>query len=151
MMILLKRVAFFDDTTIGKTYVNGKLLGWSLEDAVREIPGQPVASWKIHGRTAIPVGTYRVSLTHSKRFGRTMPYIHGVPGFEGVRIHGGNTHADTEGCPLFAARRIGERTVQGSQEKAVTEMIRRAGEVATIVVEGLPGSKGERAPKMEVD
>ena len=138
MIIRIQRVAFFDDTTIGETYIDGRRLGWSLEDAVREIPGAPVAAWKVKGRTAIPVGAYHVTLTHSQRFGRIMPYIHGVAGFEGVRIHGGNTHADTDGCPLFAAQRVGDRRIQGSQEKAVTEMIRRTGGDATIIVDGLP-------------
>ena len=136
--IRILRREFFPDTTIGETYIDGRRLGFSLEDAVREVPGLPVSEWKIKGATAIPVGTYQVSLTMSNRFKRIMPQVHGVPGFEGVRIHGGNTHKDTEGCPLFAARRIGEKTVQGSQENELTELIRKTGGHATLIVEGLP-------------
>lgn len=138
LTIRILRKEFFPDTTIGETYVDGKRLGVCLEDAVREVPGRPVSEWKVKGQTAIPVGTYQVSLTMSNRFKRIMPQVHDVPGFEGVRIHGGNTHQDTEGCPLFAARRIGERVIQGSQEKALTAMIRKAGGHATLIVEGAP-------------
>ena len=138
MIIRMTRTLFFDDTTIGETSIDGKRFGHCLEDAVREIPGQPVESWKIHGKTAIPVGEYRVVLAMSPRFKRIMPTILDVPGFYGVRIHGGNSADDTEGCPLFAARRIGERKVQGSQEAELTALIKRAGGTATLIVEGLP-------------
>ncbi len=76
-------------------------LCWTLEDPVREIPGAPVESWKIPGRTAIPRGRYRVLMTPSPRFGgRILPILCGVPGYEGIRIHAGNTSDDTEGCIL---------------------------------------------------
>jgi|688.fasta_scaffold461209_3 hypothetical protein len=81
----------------GKLFVDGKYLGETLEDPEREV--------KIDGDTAIPRGRYRVTLTMSNRFKRIMPYVHDVPGFEGVRIHGGNTEADTHGCPLLGAVR----------------------------------------------
>ena len=138
LTIRIIRKEFFPDTTIGETYVDGKRLGFCLEDAVREVPGRPVSEWKVKGSTAIPTGTYRVTLEWSPRFGRIMPTIHGAEGFVGLRIHGGNDHKDTDGCPLFAARRIGERVIQGSQEKALTAMIRKAGGCATLIVEGLP-------------
>lgn len=138
LTIRILRKEFFDDTTIGETYVDGKRLGYCLEDAVREVQGRPVSEWKTKGATAIPTGTYQVSLTMSNRFKRIMPQVHDVPGFEGVRIHGGNSHEDTEGCPLFASRRIGERKIAGSQEGVITEWIRKTGGHATLIVEGLP-------------
>ena len=68
---------------------------------MREVPGQPVSSWKVQNQTAIPVGRYRVIVDKSARFGRQMPHILNVPGFDGIRIHSGNTDADTDGCLLL--------------------------------------------------
>lgn len=89
--------------TPGRLYIDGILECSTLEDQVREIEGQPVGLWKIHGETAIPRGTYQVVVTYSNRFKRQLPLLLNVPGFEGVRIHPGNTAADTEGCILVGA------------------------------------------------
>lgn len=83
-------------------------VSWTLEDVVREVPGQPVASWKVPDMTAIPIGTYNVVVDRSEHFSERaghdvfLPLLLNVPGFDGVRIHGGNTAADTEGCLLVA-------------------------------------------------
>lgn len=86
--------------TIGELSIDGVFACYTLEDAVREINGQPVENWKQKGETAIPRGTYSVIVNHSERFKRDMPLLVGVPGFSGVRIHPGNTAEDTEGCIL---------------------------------------------------
>ena len=86
--------------TIGELFVDGKFECYILEDVVREIEGAPVAGWKTHGATAIPVGTYQITLTQSPRFKRVLPLLNRVPGFSGVRIHPGNDADDTEGCLL---------------------------------------------------
>lgn len=72
---------------------------FTLEDPVRA-PGV-----KIAGATAIPVGRYRVRLTRSARFQRVLPLLDDVPGFTGIRLHAGNTAADTAGCILVGLRR----------------------------------------------
>lgn len=97
---LLKRIQLDPDCTIGDLSIGGHHIAWTVEDTVREIPGQPVEVWKIRGQTAIPVGRYKIERTFSPRFQVTMPLLLDVPGFTGVRIHAGNTAADTDGCIL---------------------------------------------------
>ena len=100
--------------TGGVVFIDGFYECFSIEDVIREQPGQPVETWKVRGETAIPQGRYRVVLTHSQRFGRVLPLLVDVPGFRGIRIHPGNTAADTEGCLLFGTGRQPGR-VTGSQ------------------------------------
>ena len=105
--------------TFGKLYSDGKFFCHTLEDEVREVPGQPVASWKIKGATAIPAGEYIVSLQYSPRFGPETLTLHNVPGFEYVRMHAGNTHADTEGCILVGMRATDASLIGGTSRPAV--------------------------------
>ena len=100
MLILLKRIVFDPKFTIGFISINGRFECWTCEDAVREVEGKTVEQWKIKGETAIPYGEYNVIVNMSNRFKRMLPLLENVPGFEGIRIHPGNTAADTEGCIL---------------------------------------------------
>jgi hypothetical protein len=86
-----------EECTLGKLYVNGVSLYYTLEDLERDV--------KIKGKTAIPKGKYKVSLTMSNRFKKVLPLLQNVPNFEGVRIHSGNTKEDTEGCILVGRTR----------------------------------------------
>jgi hypothetical protein len=91
--------------TLGSLYVDDVRVMDTLEDQLREQPGKPVESWKVKAQTAIPAGRYRVRLTMSARFGKTLPLLDPVPGFSGIRIHAGNVHRDTEGCLLVGLDR----------------------------------------------
>ncbi len=113
MKLSLRRSRSNEKCTIGSLYVNGVFLCNVLEDPVRELKGIPPAVWKIAGKTAIPSGEYQIVLSHSPRFKRILPELLNVPGFTGIRIHPGNTDADTEGCLLPGTWNGGDR-VDGS-------------------------------------
>jgi hypothetical protein len=97
MILELKRKIFTDDSTIGELSIDGKFVCYTLEDKVRES--------KIKNVTAIPYGKYEVAVTFSNRFQQYMPLLLNVPGFEGIRIHSGNTSSNTEGCILVGGTR----------------------------------------------
>lgn len=91
--------------TIGKFFVDGKRFCESLEDRDRGLTSSmteaDVKKRKVYGETAIPTGRYRVKLTYSNKFKRILPEVLGVKGFEGIRIHSGNTAKDSLGCLLL--------------------------------------------------
>jgi len=80
----------------------------TLEDPVRE-------DGKVYGDTAIPLGTYRVTITRSKRFNKLMPLLHNVPDFGGIRVHCGNNTDDTSGCILVGMGRNADADSDGLQ------------------------------------
>ena len=49
---------------------------------------------------AIPEGRYAAVISWSPKMQKWLPILLGVPMFSGIRIHAGNTAADTEGCIL---------------------------------------------------
>ena len=98
MELILTRHARRADYTIGRLEdENGKKICDTLEPIWRNYDG---GEMKIPRKSAIPEGSYRVVVTKSRRFQKYLPLLVGVPGFEGVRIHAGNTSRDTEGCIL---------------------------------------------------
>lgn len=99
MKMTLIRDVKAPEFTLGKLQC-GKYELFTCEDAIREV--------KIPGRTCVPTGTYKVIMNFSNRFQRIMPLLINVPNFEGVRIHSGNTSADTEGCVLVGTARTKE-------------------------------------------
>jgi hypothetical protein len=135
MKLKLKREASSAVSTIGRLEVDGNFECYTVEDVERE--GQP----KVHGQTAIRRGTYRVIVTMSSRFHRALPLLVDVPDFAGVRIHPGNTAADTEGC-ILPGRRIAGDGVSESRLafEALFAKIRTAiaaGEDVTIEITGV--------------
>ena len=105
MELRVVREPTHDQSTHGALYVDGQWQCWTLEDAIRERPGQPVEEWKIFGQTAIPAGRYELRLTRSNRFQRVLPELLNVPGFDGIRIHAGNVVEHTHGCLLVGTGR----------------------------------------------
>ena len=100
MELFVERKPSVNGDTVGDLYIDGVRFCFTLEDQIREQPGVPVAQWKVAGATAIPQGHYHVLWTYSNRFKHNTLQVMDVPGFSGIRIHSGNTGADTEGCLL---------------------------------------------------
>lgn len=91
--------------TISRLYIDGIFRMHVLEDEDRGLmQGMSVGeimTKKIAGKTAIPVGSYKIVRQYSPRFKKVLPTIPNVKGYSGVRMHAGNSSKDTEGCPLF--------------------------------------------------
>ena len=112
MEIQVNRIARKDGYTIGRMSLNGVYFCDTLEDTDRGLNAamsvDEILAKKIKGQTAIPTGKYDVVLTFSPRFKRVLPLLLSVKGYEGVRVHAGNTNKDTEGCLL-----VGENKEKG--------------------------------------
>lgn len=89
--------------TVGSLAVDGGFQWFTLE------PGSG------DGKGPIPAGGYDVVIDFSQRFQRRMPHILDVPGFDGIRIHPGNTDKDTEGCILVGQQSDGRTCVLNSR------------------------------------
>ena len=120
--------------TMGILLIDGVFACWTLEDVVREV--------KIPGETAIPAGRYNVRLSLSQRFQKLLPEVLAVPGFAGIRVHAGNTQADTAGCLLVGRIRADDRVEESKLALMhVMEQLRRAttaGDPITITIEDTP-------------
>lgn len=104
MKLTLKRIALRPTYTIGKLYINDAYFCDTIEDTVRDTNKNGKfdnVEKKVHSKTAIPYGTYEIKWTYSPRFKKYTPQLMNVPSFEGIRIHAGNTSADTEGCLIL--------------------------------------------------
>ncbi len=112
------RVAQGKESTLSQLYINDIFQCYLLEDKIREV--------KIFSETAIPSGVFSLKLnTHGaknvnykKVFGKLhegMIEISGLPNFNFVYIHTGNTIKETAGCPLCG---FGFQFVDGNYQVA---------------------------------
>ena len=110
MNLMLIRKYKLPTYTIGKLYIDEEYFCDTLEDKDRGLTDgmtvSEISKIKIKKETAIPTGTYKVTITYSNRFKKNMPLINNVKGFEGIRIHSGNTNQDTEGCILVGFNKV---------------------------------------------
>lgn len=104
MKLTLKRIALRPTYTIGKLYIDDVYFCDTIEDTVRDLNKNGKfdnGEKKVHSKTAIPYGIYEIKWTYSPRFKKYTPQLMNVPSFKGIRIHAGNTSADTEGCLIL--------------------------------------------------
>ncbi len=127
MQITVIRTRYTEKSTSGIMLVNDIYFGFTLEDRLRNGP-------KIPNETCIAAGEYDLIVSHSTRFNRDLPEILKVANFTGVRIHGGNTDKDTEGCILVAANRINDDLIQGSKSEALVTLLKDKNEPHKICI-----------------
>jgi hypothetical protein len=124
MKIDIKRLHKCEHSIIGELTIDGLWECYTLEDLERDV--------KIKGETAIPKGTYKVIINQSNRFKRLLPLLLDVPGFEGVRIHSGNTNHDTEGCILVGRTRSDDFI--GQSRKAFDSLFKKMNKAKEITL-----------------
>lgn len=102
MDIIVERTHKKENYTIGKMSIDGVYFCDTIEDKDRGLydfmSEDVLKKMKVYGKTAIPIGTYRVKMTYSAKFKKMMPLIDKVKAYDGVRIHCGNTADDSLGC-----------------------------------------------------
>lgn len=135
MNLLLDRKYLKENYTIGKLYINDVYFCDTLEDKVVDVDKSGKidnGEVKTYGQTAIPYGKYKVVLSYSPRFGRIMPRILDVPGFNGILIHIGNTIKDTDGCILVGRNKtvgmVNESTTTFNELFRQMEVAEKTGE-----------------------
>lgn len=127
MKLTVKREQPKDTYTPGKLYIDDQFFCFTLEDLDRGLTQDmsigEIQSKKIYGETAIPKGTYKITLdVVSPKFSQypfymevcqgKIPRLVDVPGYEGVLIHvadGWKKDKLLQGCIG-----IGERQADGS-------------------------------------
>ena len=142
MKLRLERRYRCSNYCIDKLYVNNKYFSDALEDPDRGLIDsmslEEIQTIKIKGNTCIPYGTYNVTITYSPRFKRNLPLINNVKGFDGIRVHSGNTPQGTEGCVLLGFNKIKGQVIDSrvTTDKFITQIqqVLNKGEKVTIII-----------------
>lgn len=140
MRLVLKRKIFTDLSTIGELYLNDEKVCYTLEDRDRDYnmdgDHDDNGEGKVYGKTAIPYGTYEVIVSYSNAFKQLMPLLLNVKGFSGIRIHSGNTDANSLGC-ILVGKSFSKDFIGQSREayKALFTTIQRAVKEGKVFIE----------------
>ena len=142
MELFVIRKYFKDTYTIGRFYNENMFVCSTLEDKIRDLkdlnhdgdfddPGEG----KVYGQTAIPCGRYAVIVSYSQKLKRRLPLLIDVPGYTGVRIHGGKNAKWTEGCILVGDNKTkGELVNYAYWETFIVNMIDATNEDTFITI-----------------
>jgi hypothetical protein len=126
--LVIKRIANNKELgyCISHLYINDKYVCDTCEDVDRgldyKMSVSDILKLKVHGETAIPTGEYKLNLTTisprfktaswAKKYNGIVPRLIGVPGYDGVLIHPGNTAKDTDGCILPGLNKVKGQVLQ---------------------------------------
>lgn len=142
MEILVKRIARRNLYTIGKLYIDGKYICDTIEDRDRGLSDamtlSQIKSIKVANKTAIPTGTYKVTMNvKSPRFSQKtyyknycngyLPRLLNVKGYEGILMHRGTDQDSSSGCLILGYNTvIGKVTDSQKAFETVYPMLKRA-------------------------
>jgi len=153
MKLRLKRIACKSSYTIGKLYVDGSYFCDTIEDKDRGIDDsmavEKIQSVKVAKETAIPTGTYNVTLNvQSPKYKNRaqyafckgyLPRLLNVKGFDGILIHIGNTQRDSAGCILVGENKVVGQVINSTATfkklYAVLDAANKRGEKIAITIE----------------
>ena len=123
MKVELVRIYNCPTYCIGRIYVDGEYVCDCVEDTDRGLdqswPLSEIKKKKIKSMTAIPTGTYEMTMSiQSPKFSQYeyyyrlckgyLPRILGIKGFEGVLFHCGSSAQSSAGCII-----VGYNTIKG--------------------------------------
>ena len=123
MKVELVRIYNCPSYCIGKIYIDGEYIADCVEDTDRGLdqswPLSEIKKKKIKSMTAIPTGTYEMTMSiQSPKFSQYeyyyrlckgyLPRILGIKGFEGVLFHCGSSAQSSAGCII-----VGYNTIKG--------------------------------------
>ncbi|MDR2382606.1 MAG: DUF5675 family protein [Prevotellaceae bacterium] len=134
MKLLLKRISRKPDYTVGKLYLDGVYFCDTIEDVDRGLrettPLSEIQRIKVMHKTAIPSGTYAVIVNMSPAKQRLLPRLLGVPGFEGILIHRGNTAADSSGCILLGENKLVGQVINSTEyENRLVDILKKESKI----------------------
>lgn len=139
MKITLKRKYHADSYTIGDLFIDGTFFCNTIEDRIRQLPqvcpNTPkgmncTCKEKIYAETAIPSGTYKVTMSYSPRFKRVLPLLHNVPHFIGILIHSGTDENSSAGCIIVGMNKVKGKVVDSRKTSdALNEILSKEKEI----------------------
>ena len=122
MKIKVVRQVFTDKSTIGSLYLNDVFFCYTLEDKDRGLDQSQslimIQAKKLFGITAIPYGKYPLIVNKSPKFGRLLPRLQGIKGFDGVLIHRGNSAEHSHGCILVGYKKGTDCIMESTKAEA---------------------------------
>jgi hypothetical protein len=109
--LLLQRIYFKSDYTIGKLYLDSVYFSDTLE--------LPYKS-NMTDVSCIPAGIYKVEMQYSEHFKRNLPHLIDVHGRTDILIHPANSVDELKGCIA-----IGKNTIKGglTQSRACSDRL----------------------------
>lgn len=142
MEIELIRRHLKKEYTIGKLFIDKAPFCDTLEDVVRDLSDynhdgdfSDSGEGKIYGQTAIPAGRYQVIVSYSPKFGKRLPELLKVPGFQNIRIHNGADAKHTDGCILVGENKMRGKLINGPYyQTRLVQMIDEAEERVFITI-----------------